>query len=91
MVGEKVVELKLRLTEEALGRERQRAERAEATLARVSAAHRIHNCEDDGHVLERTPTPCVNDGYCSCGQPEDRCPTRIALDGEVSALPEEER
>ncbi|MEU4224316.1 hypothetical protein AB0F17_08485 [Nonomuraea sp. NPDC026600] len=85
MAGEKVVELKLRLAEEALGRERQRAGRAEATVARVSAVHHVHHCEEDGHVLDRTPNPCKSDGYCSCGQPGDRCPTLRAL-----AEPEEE-
>lgn len=56
-----------------------RLKAAEATIARVSSVHRVHRCAEDGHVLERTPNPCVNDGVCSCGQPGDKCPTRIAL------------
>lgn len=59
-------------------RQEERAEKAEAALARVSAAHQVHRCKT-GHVLSRTPNPCVNDGMCSCGQPADRCPTRAAL------------
>lgn len=56
----------------------ERLKAAEATIARVSAVHHVHHCED-GHVLARTPNPCANDGLCSCGQPEERCPTLRAL------------
>lgn len=56
----------------------ERLKAAEAALARVRAEHRVHRCED-GHVMARTPNPCLNDGMCSCGQPGDRCPTRIAI------------
>jgi hypothetical protein len=73
---------------------RGRAERAEAAVAQVRAVHRVHRC-GDGHRLERTPTPCVNDGVCSCGQPARRCPTLAVLQeedgpGSPPALPEEE-
>lgn len=64
---------------------RERAETAEAVLARVSAVHCVHNCVEDGHVLDRTPNPCANNGVCSCGQPGDRCPTRIALGESLEA------
>lgn len=68
----------------------ERAEQAEARLARIRGEHQIHRCED-GHILDRTPAPCVNDGMCSCGQRGDRCPTLAALDdtGEAVSLPPE--
>lgn len=56
----------------------ERLKAAEAALARVRAEHGVHRCED-GHVMARTPKPCVNDGYCSCGQPAEQCPTLRAL------------
>ncbi|WP_433259284.1 hypothetical protein ACQPYK_49735 (plasmid) [Streptosporangium sp. CA-135522] len=42
-------------------------ETVRATIARVREVHRVHSCERDSHVHASTPTPCVNDGYCSCG------------------------
>jgi hypothetical protein len=57
-----------------------RAEVAEALLGRVREAHHVHRCDVDGHVLDRTPNPCVNDRYCSCGRRD--CPT-LAIVGEV--------
>lgn len=61
----------------ALEKHRKRAEVAEALLDRVREAHHVHRCGTDGHVLDRTPNPCVNDGYCSCGRRD--CPTAAAL------------
>lgn len=58
---------------------RRRAEQAEATLARVRALHRVHRCAVDGHLLKRTPTPCDNNGLCSCGH-LGTCPTAEILD-----------
>lgn len=87
-----------RKTAEDLESWRERAEKAEARLARIRGEHQIHRCED-GHILDRTPAPCVNDGMCSCGQRGDRCPTLAALDDttagaslppETPALPQEE-
>ncbi|MEV4180207.1 hypothetical protein AB0J28_02010, partial [Streptosporangium canum] len=49
-----------------------------AALDRVRDLHHVHSCERDGHVLDRTPNPCVNDGCCSCGSM--RCPTLAAID-----------
>lgn len=49
-----------------------------ADLDRVRDLHHVHSCAADGHALTRTPTPCVNDGVCSCGS--SRCPTLAALD-----------
>lgn len=60
-----------------------RLRKAEGVVAAVDALHRVHRCED-GHVLDRTPTPCVNDGVCSCGQPAERCRERAILDSQES-------
>lgn len=68
----------------ALNAWRERAETAEAAIARVRELHRVHHCAVDGHKLATTRSPCVNDGVCSCGQRGDRCPTRAALDDTTS-------
>lgn len=69
--------------ERELKAERERAGTAGRLLAGIGALHQIHHCED-GHVLDRTPTPCVNDGVCSCGQPAERCRERAILDSRES-------
>lgn len=56
-----------------------RAEEAEAAIARVRDVHHVHRCAVDGHIHTRTPTPCVNDGFCECGR-RAPCPTVAALD-----------
>lgn len=53
--------------------------RAEAALDRVRDVHHVHRCAVDGHIHTRTPTPCVNDGFCECGR-RAPCPTVAALD-----------
>ncbi|GAA3417611.1 hypothetical protein [Streptosporangium vulgare] len=49
-----------------------------AAIDRVRDLHHVHWCHIDGHALDRTPTPCVNDGVCSCGK--TGCPTIAALE-----------
>ncbi|MBN6054540.1 hypothetical protein JYK22_21540, partial [Nonomuraea sp. RK-328] len=76
---EYTLDLVMAVRDDELESLRERAETAEAAIARVRALHHIHNCEADGHILDRTPNPCVNDDACH-GCHSFSCSTRAVLD-----------